>query len=56
MKPLAVGDEMARQLRGDRDIAVIRCVRTAYDTRDMPLEISEQIVLFDGDLMMKASQ
>lgn len=55
MKPLTAGDEAARQLRGDRDVAAIRCVRTAYDTKDTPLEISEQIVLFDGDLVMKAS-
>lgn len=55
MKPLPAGDAVARQLRGDRDITVMRCVRTAIDAKDTPLEISEQFVIFDGDLAMVAS-
>lgn len=56
MKPLAGSDESARPLRGDSDTIVMRCVRTAFDAKDTPLEISEQLVLFDGRLSMMASQ
>jgi GntR family transcriptional regulator len=56
MKPLAGSDALARQLSGDSDVTVMRCVRTAFDAKDTPLEISEQLVLFDGDLSVMASQ
>lgn len=56
MKPLAGSDAVARKLRSDSDTTVIRCVRTAFDAKDTPLEISEQLVLFDGTLAMMASQ
>lgn len=56
MRPLASGDEMARQLGTGRDITVMRCERVAYDAKDMPLELAEQIVRFDGDLVMMVRQ
>jgi GntR family transcriptional regulator len=56
MQPLAGSDALARRLRGDGDAPVVRCVRTAFDARDAPLEISEQLVLFDGRLSLMASQ
>jgi GntR family transcriptional regulator len=56
MMPLAAQDAVARQFSGDRDITVMRCVRMAYDTKDTPLEMSEQIILFDGDVALTVSQ
>lgn len=56
MKPLASSDPLALQLGGGRDVTVLQCSRTAYDTKDMPLELSELIVLFDGDFAMMATQ
>jgi DNA-binding GntR family transcriptional regulator len=54
--PLSGSDAVARQIRGDRDVTVMRCVRTAFDAKDAPLELSEQLVIFDSDLVMMASQ
>jgi hypothetical protein len=56
MKPLALGDAAASPLRGGRDVTVMRCVRTAYDAKDAPLELAEQFVIFDGELALMASQ
>ncbi len=56
MKPLAPGDVLARQLAGERAVTVLRCTRTAYDAKDMPLELAELIVLFDGEFAIMATQ
>ena len=56
MKPLAASDALARQLTDARDVTVLRCTRTAYNAKDMPLELSEMIVRFDGDFAMMAAQ
>lgn len=56
MKPLAPSDPLAHQLRGERDVTVLRCARTAYDAKDTPIELAEMIVLFDGDFAMMATQ
>jgi len=56
MKPLVGSDDVARELTAGRDVTVMRCLRTAFDAKDMPLEISEQIIAFDGDLAIMASQ
>lgn len=56
MKPLAPGNALASQLRGDRDLTVLQCTRTAYDAKDMPLELSELTVLFDGQFVVMATQ
>jgi GntR family transcriptional regulator len=56
MKPVGEDDAAARPLRGGRDSTVMRCVRTAYDTKDAPLEVAEQLVVFDGELALMASQ
>lgn len=56
MKPLAGDDAVVRQLRAERDVTVVRFVRTAFDAKDTPLEIAEQLVAFDGDLTTIMSQ
>jgi GntR family transcriptional regulator len=56
MKPLALGDAAASPLRGGRDVTVMRCVRTAYDAKDAPLELAEQIIVFDDEMALIASQ
>jgi GntR family transcriptional regulator len=56
MHPLASGDAVASRLRSDACVSVMRCVRTAFDAKDTPLEISEQVIAFDGDLAVMASQ
>jgi GntR family transcriptional regulator len=56
MKPVVPGDAMARQLAGERDVTVLRCSRTAYDAKDMPLELAELTVLFDGEYALMATQ
>jgi GntR family transcriptional regulator len=56
MKPLACDDASVRQLAGNRDVTVMRLVRMAFDAKDMPLEIAEQVIAFDGDLAVRASQ
>jgi GntR family transcriptional regulator len=56
MKPLAAGEAIVHQLRGEREATVLQCTRTAYDAKDMPLELAELIVLFDGEFAMMATQ
>jgi GntR family transcriptional regulator len=56
MKPLAPSDPLAQRLRGERGVSVLQCTRTAYDAKDMPLELAELTVLFDGHFVMMVTQ
>jgi len=56
MRPLAESDARGAELRTGRGVTVMRCVRTAFDAKDTPLEISEQLIAFDDDLAVMASQ
>ena len=56
MKPLTSGDPIAKALRDGRDVTIMRCVRSAFDAKDLPLEICEQIVILGGGFALSASQ
>jgi GntR family transcriptional regulator len=51
LKPLAEADPRGAPLREEHQHGVVmRSLRTAFDARDVPLEICEQLVLLDGEL------
>lgn len=56
MKPLSASDPLAARLSGGRDVAIMQCRRIAYDAKDVPLEICEQIVVLDDGLALSAGQ
>jgi GntR family transcriptional regulator len=56
IKPLLKSDPVAVRLSQGRDVTLMKCVRTAFDAKELPLELCEQTVIFDGSLMLSAGQ
>lgn len=57
IKPLSSTDPRAASLRTSHPGATImRSLRTAFDARDLPLELSEQLLILEGDVTIWSSQ
>ncbi len=56
IKPLLNTDLLAVRLSQGKEVTVMKCSRTAFDAKDIPLELSEQTVIFDGNLTLSAGQ
>lgn len=57
IKPLSATDPRTAQLRANHPAAtVMRSLRTAFDARDVPLELCEQILILDGDVTIWSSR
>ena len=57
IKPLSSSDARAVQLRANHPGAIVmRSLRTAFGTRDVPLELCEQLLLLDGEFSIWSGQ
>lgn len=56
IKPISKGDPVAVRLSQGRDATLMKCARTAFDAKELPLELCEQVVLFDDSLTLSAGQ
>lgn len=57
IRPLSATDARAASLRATHPGAIImRSLRTAFDARDLPLELCEQLLILEGDVTIWSDQ